>query len=106
MLFRSVDQNCDGNDADRDGDGVTVPEDCSDGDLSIHPGATETWYDGIDQDCDGNDGDRDGDGVAVENDCDDDDATLQKCPVEEVPSGCGHGGAALMVLGLLRIRRR
>ena len=26
--------------------------DCDDGDDTINPGATETWYDGVDQDCD------------------------------------------------------
>ncbi len=37
--------------------------DCDQEDPSIHPGATETWYDGVDSDCDGaNDYDADGDG--------------------------------------------
>ena len=40
-----------------------VGSDCDDTDYSVHPGATDYWYDGIDQDCDGSfDYDQDGDG--------------------------------------------
>jgi len=84
-----LDENCDGvadNGLDADGDGVTpcgpdgIPgtndDDCDDGDPTISPGATETWYDGIDSDCDGGtDYDQDGDGYLSDNhggdDCDD-----------------------------------
>ncbi len=48
---------------DADGDGYFSDVDCDDGDPSIHPDATEVWYDGIDQDCDErSDYDQDGDG--------------------------------------------
>ena len=49
---------------DLDGDGVTAADgDCDDADASIHPGATEVWYDDLDQNCDGaSDFDQDGDG--------------------------------------------
>ena len=52
---------------DADGDGYTVADgDCDDSDGSVHPGATETWYDGLDQDCGGgSDWDQDGDGADV-----------------------------------------
>ncbi len=57
---------------DVDGDGFTDAQgDCDDADGQVHPGATETWYDGVDQDCDGNDTDQDGDGFEVGDDCDD-----------------------------------
>jgi hypothetical protein len=60
---------------DIDGDGYTVAQgDCWDNEAGpdgqasadIHPGATETWYDGFDQDCSGgSDFDKDGDGHAA-----------------------------------------
>ncbi len=65
--YDGIDQDCDGNDADVDGDGFISMEvggrDCDDDDPSINPPAAEVWYDGIDQNCDGNDADRDGDGA-------------------------------------------
>ncbi|MFZ5479850.1 MAG: MopE-related protein, partial [Myxococcota bacterium] len=63
--YDGVDDDCDGNDDDRDGDGFAVADDCDDGDPAVNPVATEVWYDGVDDDCDGNDDDQDGDGYAV-----------------------------------------
>jgi len=51
---------------------VADATDCDDGDSSINPGVTETWYDGTDDDCDGNDNDEDGDGYVGEGDGGDD----------------------------------
>ena len=53
--YDGVDQDCDGNDADRDGDGQRHPEDCDDDDPAVHPEAVEVWGDGVDADCDGTD---------------------------------------------------
>jgi len=92
--------------ADNDGDGyveciidaggwdgipsVVGGNDCDDTQVTVHPAAIETWYDGVDQDCDGlNDFDADQDGYVHENypgevggsapgtgDCDDTDETI------------------------------
>ncbi len=77
--YNDIDENCDGNDDDQDGDGYpcTTPADgsgfcegdCDDTDPSRYPDATvpEVWYDGFDDNCDGNDGDQDGDGYWLSN---------------------------------------
>ncbi len=52
IWYDGVDQDCDGNDDDRDLDGFPVDEDCNDLEPSAFPGGTEI-EDGIDQDCDG-----------------------------------------------------
>jgi len=81
------DWNCDGRitwcaAADLDGDGFVPPEDCGEGDASIHPGAPERCGDGIDQDCNGADlscfglTDRDQDGYPPPFDCDDTNAAI------------------------------
>ena len=87
IWYDGIDQNCDGNDLDKDGDGHLSSafggDDCWDdpdrADLpleyttlegfesieagAVNPSATETYYDGVDQNCDGqNDFDQDGDG--------------------------------------------
>ena len=67
---------------DFDGDGTTAADgDCNPIDPSIHPGATDTWYDGIDSDCAGNDDyDADSDGFDSDAyggaDCNDADASV------------------------------
>ena len=87
--YDRLDQNCDGNDGDQDGDGycnagyVGIACRVGDGDCeddpaviegavngfddvvagAINPGAAETWYDGVDANCGGeNDFDQDADG--------------------------------------------
>ena len=40
---------------DTDGDGYVSPDDCDEGDDTVHPGAEETAGDGIDSNCDGED---------------------------------------------------
>ena len=85
IWYDGIDQNCDGNDADQDGDGFLAVEgggeDCWDDPSStpeayatvsgvtalsaveVNPEAGDVWYDGADQDCGGEDDfDQDGDG--------------------------------------------
>ena len=86
IWYDGVDQNCDGNDGDKDGDGfdswqvggpdcwddpdspppafLVVSSDWQQPEASeVHPDAAETWYDGVDQNCDeASDFDQDGDG--------------------------------------------
>ena len=82
VWYDGVDQDCDGRDDDRDGDGFGHEEDCDDQEAAVFPGAEEVWYDGLDQDCSGgSDFDQDGDGhdSSTESDgedCDDTDATV------------------------------
>ncbi len=84
IWYDGIDQNCDGNDTDQDGDGVAALGhgglDCDDTNATVYPGAVEVWYDGVDQDCDGNDADQDRDGFDARAvggpDCDDLDATV------------------------------
>ncbi|MBM4391704.1 MAG: lamin tail domain-containing protein [Deltaproteobacteria bacterium] len=88
IWYNGVDENCDGNDADQDGDGYLAVhaggDDCFDDPAGppeeftalngfaqptaaeVYPGAADTWYDGIDQDCAGDDDfDQDLDGFAT-----------------------------------------
>ena len=54
VWYDGVDQNCDGNDLDQDGDGVANTSDCDDVDPIRYPGASESVNgDGVDEDCDG-----------------------------------------------------
>lgn len=55
VWYDGIDQDCDGNDDDRDEDGVAHPEDCEDEDPAVFPGAPEVWGDDLDVDCDGSD---------------------------------------------------
>lgn len=115
-----IDQDCDGTiddhpaDDDRwytdaDGDGYGDPDsstracdqpagtvsnrkDCDDGDASVNPEATESWYDGVDQDCDeASDYDVDGDGYESETygglDCEDEDSSLGGPEVDSAEIG-------------------
>ncbi|MCB9744168.1 MAG: hypothetical protein H6740_16340 [Alphaproteobacteria bacterium] len=67
--------------------------DCDDTDASVHPGATEVWYDGVDADCDGaSDYDADGDGYESfaeigGEDCVDDDASVFTCGNSQATAG-------------------
>ncbi len=89
-------RSCETGFLDSDGDGYGDPStsdchfegtvvaddtDCDDGDATIHPGASETWYDGFDSDCLGDsDYDADMDGQDSTDwsgtDCDDSDASI------------------------------
>jgi len=97
IWYNGVDENCDNNDGDQDGDdywaldyleqvaasGGTPMEipvgydgDCDDLDFGTYPGAADAWYDGVDADCAGDDDfDQDLDGYPHDayggTDCDD-----------------------------------
>jgi hypothetical protein len=97
---------------DDDGDGVTAPQDCDDGDAAIHPGATDRAGDGIDQDCSGADTpappppprqDRDGDGSLAPADCDDGDPGrfpgAVDVPADGIDQDCSGADAAPAQMG-------
>jgi hypothetical protein len=89
IWYDGIDQNCDGNDSDQDGDGFdswqTGGPDCWDDPTAVrenfdvlttewnqptaaevNPDATEVYYDGVDTNCDtANDFDQDGDGYST-----------------------------------------
>ncbi len=82
--YNGIDENCDGNDSDQDGDGwewlrEDDGPDCNDTNPEYYPGAPDEPYDNRDTNCDGSndwDADGDGSGSAAYNkgfDCDDDD---------------------------------
>ncbi len=86
IWYDGVDQNCDGNDADFDGDGVLSSEvaggtDCDDRNAQVYPGRTEDCATAEDDNCDGSSDDEgaescvtwwadgDGDGYGEEEHC-------------------------------------
>jgi len=103
IWYDGVDQNCDGNDADQDGDGFDSWQvggpDCWDDPnttlegfdvlstdwtqptaADVHPDATEVYYDGVDQNCDSlSDFDQDGDGYDTSKHTQRDDSVGDDC---------------------------
>ncbi|MCB9792355.1 MAG: hypothetical protein H6741_06470 [Alphaproteobacteria bacterium] len=66
VWYNGVDQDCDDNDFDQDGDGYDVSDECDDTDPTIFPNTgDDPFYDCVDSNCDGNDGDQDGDGFVA-----------------------------------------
>ncbi len=57
VWYDGVDQNCDGNDSDQDGDGYAAVSaggnDCEDTLAGVNPGVAEVCNNGVDDDCDG-----------------------------------------------------
>ncbi|MEE2751565.1 MAG: MopE-related protein, partial [Myxococcota bacterium] len=66
VWYNGIDENCDGNDDDQDGDSFPKGADCNDQDAAANPNslqdAVEIGYNCIDENCDGSDADLDGDG--------------------------------------------
>jgi hypothetical protein len=94
--YDGLDQDCDGNDGDQDGDGQDAGAvggtDCDDTDPHVFLGAPERWYDGEDEACDGgDDDDQDGDGeqavAAGGDDCDDTNAAVNTSALETLDDG-------------------
>ncbi|MFZ5475503.1 MAG: MopE-related protein [Myxococcota bacterium] len=52
VWYDGVDQDCDGADDDRDGDGAVLADDCDDTDAAVGPAGVESCN-GVDDDCDG-----------------------------------------------------
>jgi large repetitive protein len=108
VWYDGIDQNCDNNDGDFDGDDywaidyveqveasggvpmdipVGFEGDCDDIDYTSYPGAADTWYDGVDSDCAGDDDyDQDLDGYQHDGyggtDCDDTSADVNPAAME------------------------
>ena len=108
VWYNGVDENCDNNDGDFDGDDywaidyveqveaaggvpmdipVGFDGDCNDADYTSYPGAVDTWYDGVDSDCAGDDDyDQDLDGYQHDGyggtDCDDTSADVNPDAME------------------------
>ncbi|RME22069.1 MAG: hypothetical protein D6798_16665, partial [Deltaproteobacteria bacterium] len=92
---------------DHDLDGYDTRSDCDDEDPDVHPGATETWYDGVDSDCLGDsDYDADGDGWDSDAyggaDCDDLDADIRPdafdLPDDDIDQDCAGSDATGFVV--------
>ncbi len=71
---------------------VSLATDCDDGDASVNPGASETYYDGIDSDCAGDDDfDQDADGYQHDGyggtDCNDTDPSINPAATETFYNG-------------------
>ncbi len=121
VWYNGVDENCDNNDGDADGDDywvlgydelvkaaggtpMAIPAgaegDCDDTHRNVHPGAYDAWYDGVDADCAGDDDyDQDLDGYQHDGyggtDCDDNDGAINPDALETwydgVDSDCSGG---------------
>jgi len=110
IWYNGIDENCDNNDGDADGDEywvegyatlvaesgsgedpLPIPSgydgDCDDEAAGTFPGASDAWYDGVDADCAGDDDfDQDLDGYRYDayggSDCDDSDALINPGAIE------------------------
>ena len=93
---------------DADGDGVTKPGDCDDGNPAIRPGVIDIPENGIDEDCNGADAvnlDRDRDGFLRPSDCDDANPLIhpgtRDVPGNRIDEDCLGGPAPFPLLGSL-----